>query len=88
MCPGRDIAHLTHGQVIERLVANRLTVPVPLWRVDDWAFAVAALDGALALVAPQYLGGVGLFGGEGGQQRVPAVDGGFGLEDVQGALTA
>lgn len=33
-------------------------------------------------MAPLYLGGVGLFGGEGGQQRVPAVDGGFSLEDV------
>ncbi|MFF4350254.1 DUF4277 domain-containing protein [Streptomyces sp. NPDC001530] len=36
MCPGRDIARLTHGQVIETLVANRLTAPAPLWRVDDW----------------------------------------------------
>jgi len=37
LCPGRDTAHLTHGQVIETLVANRLTAPTPLWRVDDWA---------------------------------------------------
>jgi transposase len=37
LCPGRDIAHLTHGQVIEVLVANRLTAPAPLWRVDRWA---------------------------------------------------
>ncbi|MGW1093459.1 DUF4277 domain-containing protein [Streptomyces sp. NPDC002596] len=37
LCPGRDIAHLTHGQVIEALVANRLTAPAPLWRVDRWA---------------------------------------------------
>ncbi|MFJ8027961.1 IS1634 family transposase [Streptomyces sp. NPDC096311] len=37
LCPGHDIAHLTHGQVIETLVANRLTAPAPLWRVDDWA---------------------------------------------------
>lgn len=35
--PGRDIAHLTHGQVIEALAANRLTAPAPLWRVDRWA---------------------------------------------------
>lgn len=35
--PGRDIAHLTHGQVIETLVAKRLTAPAPLWRADDWA---------------------------------------------------
>ncbi|MEU3146528.1 IS1634 family transposase [Streptomyces sp. NPDC006999] len=37
LCPGREIAHVTHGQVIEVLVANRLTAPAPLWRVDDWA---------------------------------------------------
>jgi transposase len=37
LCPGRDIAHLTHGQVIETLVANPLTAPAPLWRVEDWA---------------------------------------------------
>src|SRR4051794_13324140 len=38
LCPGRrDIAHLTHGQVIEALVANRPTAPAPLWRVDRWA---------------------------------------------------
>ncbi|WP_052441899.1 DUF4277 domain-containing protein [Streptacidiphilus anmyonensis] len=36
LCPGRDIAHLADGQVIERLVANRLTAPPPLRRVDDW----------------------------------------------------
>jgi transposase len=37
LCPGRDTAHATHGQVIEVLVANRLTAPAPLWRVEDWA---------------------------------------------------
>ncbi|MFE9446105.1 DUF4277 domain-containing protein [Streptomyces sp. NPDC006602] len=37
LCPGRDVAYLTHGQVIETLVAIRLTAPSPLWRVDDWA---------------------------------------------------
>jgi hypothetical protein len=37
LCPGRDVASLTHGQVIETLVANRLTAPSPLWRADDWA---------------------------------------------------
>ncbi len=36
-CPIRDIADLTHGQVIETLVANRLTSPAPLVRVTDWA---------------------------------------------------
>ncbi len=28
---------MTHGQVIEALVANRLTSPAPLVRVEDWA---------------------------------------------------
>jgi hypothetical protein len=36
-CPIRDLAHLTHGQVIETLIANRLTSPTPLVRVTDWA---------------------------------------------------
>ncbi len=36
-CPVRDVAILTHGQVIEALVANRLTSPAPLVRVADWA---------------------------------------------------
>jgi transposase len=36
-CPIRDLALLTHGQVIEALVANRLTSPAPLVRVTDWA---------------------------------------------------
>jgi transposase len=37
-CPIReDVAILTHGQVIEALVANRLTSPVPMVRVMEWA---------------------------------------------------
>jgi hypothetical protein len=36
-CPVRELALLTHGQVIEALVANRLTSPRPLWRVQEWA---------------------------------------------------
>ena len=40
-CPIRDVATLTHGQVICALVANRLTSPTPLWRVEDWARAWA-----------------------------------------------
>jgi hypothetical protein len=31
-CPVRDLAALTHGQVIEALVANRLTSPTHLRR--------------------------------------------------------
>ncbi|WP_331768001.1 IS1634 family transposase [Embleya sp. NBC_00896] len=37
LCPGGASAHLTHGQVIEAMVANRLTSPAPLVRVGDWA---------------------------------------------------
>jgi hypothetical protein len=33
-CPVRDIAYATHGQVIEALVANRLTSPTPLVHVQ------------------------------------------------------
>ncbi len=29
-CPVRDVAVLSHGQVIEALVANRLTSPAPM----------------------------------------------------------
>ena len=36
-CPVRDVAIATHGQVIEALVANRLTSPQPLLHVEDWA---------------------------------------------------
>jgi len=38
VCPMRaEVARVTHGQVIEALVANRLTSPRPLLRVTDWA---------------------------------------------------
>ena len=40
-CPVREVATLTHGQVIQVLVANRLTSPAPLRRVEDWAAAWA-----------------------------------------------
>ena len=40
-CPVRDLGYLTHGQVIQALVANRLTSPAPLVRVTDWARAHA-----------------------------------------------
>ena len=36
-CPVRDVAIATHGEVIEALVANRLTSPQPLLHVEDWA---------------------------------------------------
>lgn len=37
LCPVREVAHLTHGQVIEALVANRLSAPTSMVRVADWA---------------------------------------------------
>ncbi|MCO1577895.1 IS1634 family transposase [Crossiella sp. SN42] len=40
-CPIRDLADLSHGQVIETLVANRLTSPAPLVRMTDWARELA-----------------------------------------------
>ncbi|WP_433359128.1 IS1634 family transposase [Streptosporangium sp. CA-115845] len=41
LCPVGDLAELTHGQVIEVLVANRLTSPAPLVHVADRAQAWA-----------------------------------------------
>ena len=49
-CPIRSVAILSHGQVIEALVANRLTSPAPLWRVTDWANAWA-VDEAFGIEA-------------------------------------
>jgi hypothetical protein len=45
--PVRDLARASHGEVIEALVANRLTSPTPLVHVQEWAtqFAVAAVFG-------------------------------------------
>ncbi|MFG3405495.1 DUF4277 domain-containing protein [Streptomyces sp. NPDC048142] len=37
--PPHSRADLTHGQVIEVLMANRLTAPAPLFRVGDWAYS-------------------------------------------------
>lgn len=37
LCPIREVAHPTHGQVIEVMVANRLSAPAPLVRVGDRA---------------------------------------------------
>jgi transposase len=52
-CPVREVATLTHGQVICALVANRLTSPTPLWRVEDWARAWAVPE--VFGIAPQAL---------------------------------
>ncbi|GAA1320504.1 hypothetical protein GCM10009647_052910 [Streptomyces sanglieri] len=40
--PGRDIAHVTHGQVIEVLMVNRSAAP--WWRVERWAREWAVED--------------------------------------------
>src|ERR1700747_1332599 len=41
LCPVREVAWISHGEVIEALVANRLTAPAPLVRVEEWAAARA-----------------------------------------------
>jgi transposase len=76
-CPVREVARVTHGQVIEALVANRLTSPRPLLRVEDWArqwaveevFGLAAdalnddrIGRALDAMAPQLAQVVGSVG--------------------------
>jgi hypothetical protein len=38
-CPVQEVATLTHGQVMEVLVASRLISLTPLRRVEDWARA-------------------------------------------------
>ncbi len=43
-CPMRGRAHLTHGEVIAALVANRLTAPRPLYDVAGWANTYASND--------------------------------------------
>lgn len=75
--PVRDIAYATHGEVIEALIANRLTSPTPLVHVEDWArdWAVEEIFGispevlnddrigrALDAVAPHLEGIVGSVG--------------------------
>jgi transposase len=37
ICPVRELAQLTNGQVIEALIANRLSCPTAMVRVADWA---------------------------------------------------
>ena len=41
LCPVRPVAWISHGEVIEALVANRLTAPALLVRVQEWAAAMA-----------------------------------------------
>src|SRR6266568_81692 len=50
LCPVRPVALLTHGEVIEALVANRLTAPAPMLRVHEWA-ASMAVDEAYGITA-------------------------------------
>ena len=76
-CPIRDVAIVTHGRVIETLIANRLTSPQPLLHVTDWAeqWAVEEVFGveasslnddrvgrALDAIAPELDGIIGSIG--------------------------
>jgi transposase len=78
-CPVRDVAIATHGQVIEALIANRLTSPRPLLHVQDWAAEWAAeevfgvvpaalnddrIGRALDAMAPELAGIVGSIGAQ------------------------
>lgn len=40
-CPSRSNANFTHGQIIECLVANRLSSPRPLYDIQYWASTLA-----------------------------------------------
>lgn len=42
LCPIREVADYTHGEIVEILVANRLTSPQPLYAVNEWAQGCAA----------------------------------------------
>jgi hypothetical protein len=53
LCPVRPVALISHGEVIEALVANRLTAPAPMLRVHEWAAAMA-VDEAYG-ITPQLL---------------------------------
>lgn len=37
LCPIRSVADFSHGQMVEVLVANRLTSPRPLYIIEGWA---------------------------------------------------
>jgi hypothetical protein len=41
LAPVRPVAHLTNGEVVLALVANRLTAPRPLYDIQRWAEAWA-----------------------------------------------
>ncbi|MGW0521871.1 DUF4277 domain-containing protein [Crossiella sp. NPDC003009] len=61
-CPKHDLAHLTHGQVTETLVANWLASPTPLDRVTYWAreWAVEEVSGIdPAMVNDDWRPGIG-----------------------------
>ena len=47
LCPVREVAIVSHGQVIEAVVANRLTSPRPMVDIEGWAreWAVAEVFG-------------------------------------------
>jgi len=44
LAPVRGVAHLTNGEVVVALVANRLTAPRPLYDIADWADAWAVAE--------------------------------------------
>src|SRR6266567_2103895 len=57
LCPIRDVALATHGQVIEAMIANRLTSPTPLVRaLDAIAPELDQIAGTVGIAAIQQFG--------------------------------
>ena len=42
LVPSDEQQKVSHGQVVEILVANRLTSPTPLYGVEQWAFDIGS----------------------------------------------
>ena len=83
LCPVREVAPISHGEVIEALVANRLTAPAPLVQVEAWAAAMAVDETSdavkLSSCCGKFLRGVGEGDGlvvvlAGGQAAVEAAE--------------
>ena len=54
ICPADPQSILTHGEVIELMVANRLPRPCPLYEMEEWAKQVG-LEKPMALIRPSLM---------------------------------
>ena len=55
LCPVRQVAPISHGEVIEALVANRLTAPAPLVQVEAQSAAMAVAVDEVYGIEPHLL---------------------------------